>query len=167
MISVQQNAECLTKLGMLKFFPVKESVVAEIGRLLNELCENDHEARRLTGIAVARWSEWPGPNKIKELYASEIASRRPREVGPEGCGRCSGGLRPVFQVFEQLADGSEGKQIIYPEGNILRAEQELFKRFANSKTHRVYTGVLVPCSCPLGVRERDKLQQVESQGYGK
>ena len=88
MISKQQNTECLTRLGMLKFFPVKEGVLAEIGKLLNELCQNDHEAKRLTNAILTQFSEWPGPSKILEVHATEIVPRRVRETGPNGCERC-------------------------------------------------------------------------------
>jgi hypothetical protein len=68
MVSVETNIQCLDRLGMLKFFPVKQSVVAEIGRFLKGLCQSDDEARRLTDAVLERFSEWPGPAKVKEAY---------------------------------------------------------------------------------------------------
>jgi len=165
MISVQQNTECLTRLGMLKFFPVKESTVAEIGRFLNELCRSDHEARQLTGAVLARFSEWPGPSKIREIHSLEIASQRPQEVEPAGCNKCrgQGGWRPVFQVTEQLADGSIKREMVYPSGDIMLAEREIENRYAGSKTHSVDTAVVAPCDCPRGMLRRDELRQRDAQ----
>jgi hypothetical protein len=76
MISAQQNIECLTKVGMLKYFPTKEGVVAEVGRLLIELCQSDQEARQLTAAVCTKLSEWPGPAKVREFYQSEVVEVR-------------------------------------------------------------------------------------------
>lgn len=65
MISRQQAEQSLTKLGLLKFFPSRADVVAEVGRLLNEICADDHEAKSLTAAVVARFDEWPGPVTLR------------------------------------------------------------------------------------------------------
>lgn len=72
MISTQVNIECLNKLGMLRFFPDREGVLVEISKFLNELCRSDQEARKLTDAVLARFSEWPGPAKLREIHAGEI-----------------------------------------------------------------------------------------------
>lgn len=72
MISPKQNVECLVKLGMLKFFPVKESVVAEIGKFLNELCCGDQDARKLIAAVLAECSEWPGPARLRDIHGSVV-----------------------------------------------------------------------------------------------
>ncbi|MGB7762856.1 MAG: hypothetical protein WBL61_23685 [Bryobacteraceae bacterium] len=151
MISALQNTESLTRLGMLKFFPVKENVLAEIGKLLNELCRNDHEAKRLTGLVLARWSEWQGPSKLKALFDTEIASQRPREAQPAGCDKCAGsGLRQVFLTFETIPGAAEEKRVHYPEGDsVLRFEQALYGQCAKSGARGPYSAVMA-CDCPLG-----------------
>ena len=110
--------------------------------------------------AIRRFSEWPGPAKLRELHESEIASKRPRQAQPEGCDRCRsmGGFRRVFQVV-----GPEGKEIIWPEGDGFKAEREVHARYADSKTHKVYD-VVSFCSCPLGLLRRDEHQKAASQG---
>ena len=64
MISRKTTDECLAKLGMLKFFPIKESVIAEIGRSMIELCQSDGEARELvvSGIGAVHGMAGTGGN---------------------------------------------------------------------------------------------------------
>ena len=112
---------------MLSRFPPKENVIAEIGKLLNELCRTDHEARRLTGLVLARWSQWQGPSKLKALFDAEIASQRPRDAQQDGCDKCRDrdGWRQVFVTYEPLPGGGERKQVHYPDGNVVLFEQAL------------------------------------------
>ena len=69
MISRQTLDGCLSRLGMLKFFPGAENVRAEIGRFLIEICPNDDEARRLTGAVLEQYPEWPGPAAIRQVHS--------------------------------------------------------------------------------------------------
>lgn len=169
MISSQQNVECLVKLGMLKFFPVKESVVAEIGKLLNELCFGDQEARQLTAAVCAQCAEWPGPARFREIHQEVVASRRLRESEPGGCGLCVDGYRTVFQIFERPMRGSDKPEVIEPEGSIgdvMRQWNELLARYRGSTTHLAYQAVK-PCTCELGRRRREARQRLAAQGQGK
>lgn len=68
MITRQVTENCLNRLGMLKFFPSRAEVIAEVGRLLNELCPNDAAAVKLTARVLENYAEWPGPKGIKEVH---------------------------------------------------------------------------------------------------
>jgi hypothetical protein len=72
MISRQTNLECLAKLGMLRHFPTRDDVLAEIGKFLNELCQNDGEAKRLVAVVCGDCDEWCGPAKLRAIYSSAI-----------------------------------------------------------------------------------------------
>jgi hypothetical protein len=151
MISPQTNLECLGKLGMLRYFPVRESVVAEIGKLLNEICPNDQGAKKLTAAVCEQCDEWPGPAKIREINNAVIASSRPAEVLPDGCENCRPhGYRRVFKVIER---GTGAEQCFYPEGGVnseWQMERQLSEQYRGSKTHDFYSSVVTPCSCALG-----------------
>ena len=169
MISIQQNTECLTRLGMLKFFPVKEAVLAEIGKLLNELCLNNDEAKRLVDAVLIQCGEWPGPAKIREIHTAEVVSHRVRS-SPDGCERCRGmyGWRLVFKVTERRPNGADEVRIIYPEGDahaVFNEEQELRQRYEKSSTHTFGTAV-APCSCPLGRQRREEQRTREDKSFG-
>jgi hypothetical protein len=165
MISAQQNIECLTKLGMLKFFPVRDNVVAEIGKLLNELCHSDSEAQQLTAVVCAKHSEWPGPSKVRELYQSEIVSRRPQEALPEGCEKCDGGLRTVFTVFERK-NNRRGVEKIYPETPQAARDTELELRRLHGQPTSTddFSETVMPCSCKLGQYQRESWRKAWPQG---
>lgn len=70
MISRKQMADSLAKLGMLRFFPTRPEVLAEVGKLLNELCESDAAAQRLTAAALEASGEWPGPLGLRDIVKS-------------------------------------------------------------------------------------------------
>ena len=148
------------RLSALRFFPVKAQAVAAIAEMLIEICSTEAEMDESVTAAIRRFSEWPGPAKLRELHESEVASKRPRQAEPEGCERCRtmGGLRRAFQVV-----GPEGKEIIWPEGDGFKVEREVHARYANSKTHQVYD-IVAPCSCPLGLLRREEYRKVASQG---
>ena len=169
MISPQLNVECLSKLGMLKHFPIKESVIAEVGKLLNELCDNDQEARQLIAAVTSQCAEWPGPAKIREIHTAEVALHRIRS-SPDGCERCRGmyGWRLVFKVTERQPNSAEQVRIIYPEGDahaVFNEEQELRQRYEKSSTHTVGTAV-APCSCPLGRQRREEQRTRDEKSSG-
>ena len=73
MLSPKVTDDCLARLGMLRFFPTNDRVVAEVGRLLNEICKNDKEVQRLTAAIVDSCSEWPGPSELKAIYSREFS----------------------------------------------------------------------------------------------
>lgn len=86
MISTKVNIECLTRLGMLRFFPTKEAIIAEIGKYLNQTCDTDHEARAVIEAFVTRYSEWMGPralqdirDKLRAAKADEVRKDRERK----------------------------------------------------------------------------------------
>ena len=165
MISSQQNVECLVKLGMLKFFPVKEGVVAEIGKLLNELCFGDQEARHLTAAVCAQCAEWPGPARFREIHQEAVASRRVRENEPDGCGLCVDGYRTVFQIFERPMRPGARPELIEPEGSIGDVTclwNELLTRYRGSTTHTCYRAVKL-CTCELGRRRRETHQKLAAK----
>jgi hypothetical protein len=73
MLSPKVVDDCLNKLGMLRFFPTSERVIAEVGRLLVETCKNDSEAIKLTASVVRNSSEWPGAAGLVAAYRSEFS----------------------------------------------------------------------------------------------
>jgi hypothetical protein len=89
MISPQCQDACLTRLGLLKFFP---TVKAEVGKFLNSLCSRDHEARDLVAAICREHDEWPGPATVQRLHAS-IRSQSASDGLPAPCNVCgySGG----------------------------------------------------------------------------
>jgi len=142
MISAQQAVESLNRLATLKHFPTREAVIAEVGRLLNELCQTDGEARHLTSVALKHWSEWGGPGALRKLYQDVIVASRPQ---PAGCDLCDGsGFRPVTHVQDRLPDGSKHSTYI----------REVERQHAASKTHEVYLAMAF-CACPLGHQQRE------------
>ena len=155
MISPQTNIECLGRLGMLRHFPIKDAVVAEIGKLLNELCQNDQEARRLVELLSQDFSEWPGPSAIRRVYAERIRSRQP-EDRPEGCELCDGtGFRPAFNVIETLPSRDKRLHVIYCAQWRDQPEEtkKLDRQFKGSATHKLYTACRA-CRCSLGQQHR-------------
>ena len=70
MVSPKVIDECLSKLGMLRFFPTSDRVVAQVARFLAEMCKTDAEAKRLVTSVVEHHTEWPGPAAIKDAYWS-------------------------------------------------------------------------------------------------
>jgi hypothetical protein len=168
MISRQQIDESLTKLGLLRYFPTKDAVVAEIGRLIGELCFGDQEARQLTAAVCSQCAEWPGPARFREIHQEVVASRRLRESEPEGCGLCVDGYRTVFQIFERPMRGGAKPEVIEPEGSIgdvMRQWNELLAR-CGSTTHLAYQAVK-PCTCELGSRRREARQKLAVQKQGQ
>ncbi len=167
MISAQQNADCLAKLGMLKFFPVKEAVVVEIGRLLNDLCDNDHEARSLTAAVLESFTEWPGPGKVRELHRSEIAARRPQEAQPEGCDLCRGmaGWRPVFIVIDH-SQRPPRKQVFRPDRNPWQVRDQLWEQHAKNGSISLYEEI-APCSCAAGRVRQEQVRKLDARERGQ
>lgn len=76
MISRKQAEDSLVKLGMLKFFPARADVTAEVGRLLNEICADDHEAKCLTSAILSQFDEWPGPLTVRTVQETLATERR-------------------------------------------------------------------------------------------
>ena len=168
MISAQQNADCLAKLGMLKFFPSRESTVAEIGRLLNDLCDNDHEARELTTAVLESLSEWPGPSKVREIYRAEVAPHRPQKAEPKGCDLCRGmdGWRRVFTIFTRTHGGPDRKQTFRPDSNPDEFGRELRAQYAKSPNHTLYEEI-APCKCAAGRVRQEQCRQADSRERGQ
>jgi hypothetical protein len=142
---------------MLRHFPTRDNVIAEIGKFLNEICTDDHDARQFVAAVVNRNSEWPGPAAIRDIK-TELAERRFQDKRPaEGCGRCCDGLLLVFEV---IAPGEQNGQVVYPgesenswecESKIREALQQRFPG------HSIYT-MTAFCTCAYGQwrREMDK-----------
>ncbi len=149
------------RLSALRFFPVKAQAVAAIAELLMGICPTEAEVDQLVTIALRRYSEWPGPGKVRELHESEIASKRPRQAQPEGCDLCRNlsGFKRVLQVV-----GPEREiENYYPgPGEEYQVEQELWKRYRGSKTHNVYAAI-TPCSCALGMLRKEECRKFTSQ----
>jgi hypothetical protein len=141
---------------MLKFFPVKPSVVAEIGKLLSELCRDDQEARSLVGVLLENHSEWPGPSRLRQVHAEEIASRRTQDL-PDGCALCEGsGFRAGYLVIEHVPEGTERKHVFY-RNEVTPAE--MWERYGKSPQYDFFDAVAYPCSCPLGRRRKAEQEQ--------
>jgi hypothetical protein len=86
MISPQCHDACLTRLGLLKYFP---AVRAEVGKFLYSLCSGDNEARDLVAAICREHDEWPGPATVQRLHAS-IRSQSASDGLPFGCDICKG-----------------------------------------------------------------------------
>lgn len=158
MLSRNLIDESLAKLGLLKYFPARDASVAEVGRMLGEICPNDAAATKLVEAALNRFDVWPGPSALKEL-ASEAA---PRQDSPVGCCEvCSatGGYRRAFEVFERLPEG-EHKRLIRcdePRWSGVMAEAKRLAAQYPRPRFEVYD-VLVPCRCPLGDQRADEMR---------
>lgn len=163
MVSVETKMKCLDRFGMSKHFPAKQSVLVEIGKFLDELCQNDQEVERLTDAVTSRYSEWPGIAELRKIYQNEIATFRRQDERPDGCALCDGGVRRFFKIFEELSDGRQREQRIYADSNpsvAMRQSQLLFGKYRDSRTHRVYDAAIVYCSCALGQWRKE--QQVKA-----
>ena len=144
----------------MRFFPSDAGALEEIGGIFEELCKTDDEARMLTDAVLRSCDEWPGPAKLREVFASEVASKRARGVELDGCENCreAHGFRRMFRVIERMPDGSERTQEYFPDGGVQGAitmERELRARCAGT-TSRV-VDLVAPCSCALGRRRRESL----------
>jgi hypothetical protein len=67
MISPETTERSVNRLGTLKYFPVRPSVVAEVGRMLGDMCSTDDEANVLVDALIEDFNEWPGPSKMREF----------------------------------------------------------------------------------------------------
>jgi hypothetical protein len=159
MISPQTNLECLGKLGMLRYFPIRDNVLVEIGKMLNDLCLDDQEARTLVSAVCDEYAEWPGPAGIRQVHASAVVAKRPSEALPEPCDICRWypGYRPVFKVIER---GPEGKidwfSPVGGEQGRWEMSNELRERYKGDRTREVYE-LIAPCQCPLGQKKRAEM----------
>ena len=156
MVSIDIQMESLDRLGTLKYFPAKPTVVAAVGKILNELCRDDSEAKRLVDAVLAEFSEWPGPRAIKDLHTAEVASRRAPEVEAKGCSLCCDGFRSAYEIHERMPGRSVHKRIVYPEPQEIVSAFQMEQRLANPNT-RVYE-VSTYCSCDLG-RQRLEIDE--------
>jgi hypothetical protein len=64
---------------MLKHFPSKPAVVAEVGKFLDGICADDQEARLLTDDVLEQYSEWCGPSALKQAHADLVIRQRREE----------------------------------------------------------------------------------------
>jgi len=153
MVSIDVQMESLDRLGTLKYFPAKPTVVAAVGKILNELCRDDSEAKRLVDAVLAEFSEWPGPRAIRELHTAEVASRRAPDVKPKGCSLCYDGFRSAYEIHERMPDRTVQKRIVYPEPQEIMSAFKIQQRLANPNI-TVYE-VATYCSCDLGRMRRE------------
>jgi hypothetical protein len=63
------------RLSCLKFFPPNPQALAEIARILCEICKDEAELNKLTDFLLANHNEWPGPAALREVAG---ARRGPR-----------------------------------------------------------------------------------------
>jgi type II secretory ATPase GspE/PulE/Tfp pilus assembly ATPase PilB-like protein len=163
---METRINCLDKLAMLRHFPSKTAVVAEIGKLVDEICADDTEAQLLTDAVLEQFSEWPGPGVLRQAYAEKVASHR-AEMTPGGCATCGGtGLRQTCRLHEWLPDGSQRKQVIRPEGTAHEIHQQIWAlrlKYQGSKTHEFYDACSEPCSCPRGRHYAERLANRRNQ----
>jgi len=80
MISEEMIAESLGRLSLLKRFPTNIHALKELGRILNEICRDDAEARKLVGWMTSEYNEWPGPQSLRAC----VANVRPRRYSSDG-----------------------------------------------------------------------------------
>ena len=159
MISFQQKQDSVSKLEMLKYFPTKPAVVAQVGMMLDDICRTDEEAVKLTAAVLDKFSEWPGPGKVKEIYQAEIASQRPREEQMY-CPKCNphmpvAGWRSGFEVWAAGEYPGGSAERIFPESyqQYFKTREELQKRSQASGV--TITELSTFCTCPAGERLAD------------
>ena len=164
MVSMDVNLECLDRLGILKYFPSKPSVISQIGKMLAELCQNDGEAKQLVSAVLDECSEWPGPKALREIHRSAIAARRPQEYQPDGCELCrmTSGWRPVHTLIERTPGGQERKQVFRPDSDPEGFRRRLYAQYAKSPNHSLYEAV-APCSCALGRVRQEQVRKLDEQ----
>ena len=73
--------ECVGRLSLLRFFPANPYAIAELAGIINELCVDDAEGRRLTDAALRKFDEWRGPAAFRAFYWENIAQKN-------GCAAC-------------------------------------------------------------------------------
>jgi hypothetical protein len=162
MISNQCAKDCVTRLTALKYFPAQAA--GAVGEMLSDTCETDDVAHRLTKLALERHSEWPGPKALMELYAAEVALKRPREEQvycPKCCtGVSVAGHRSGFDVWAEGEYPGGKPELIFPDDaskSYFRLRSELQDKYRGSKV--MITGISVFCTCPAG----ERLANVERQ----
>jgi hypothetical protein len=79
----EKITECVGRLSLIRFFPQNRFAIAELARIVNELCVNDAEGDRLTDEALRRFDEWCGPVALRAFYWERVANR----TGCETCHR--------------------------------------------------------------------------------
>jgi hypothetical protein len=107
-MNTEKVAECVGRLTLLRFFPQNAHAVAELARIVNELCASDAEGTRLTDRLLREHDQWPGPLELRRCYWVHISDKGP-------CGRCQ--RYPGWTL-----DGSDTVPCACPAG---RREREL------------------------------------------
>jgi hypothetical protein len=74
-ISKEKTAECLGRLQLLKWFPLGGHALAELGRILNEICRDDAEASGVVSLILQKHDEWPGPCSIRQAQTEVQRAR--------------------------------------------------------------------------------------------
>jgi hypothetical protein len=125
MISERCNLDCLNKLSLLKFFPTRNSVLAEIGKLLNSICANDGEARDLVDAICEEHDEWPGPATVRQIYGSVSA----RKKLPDGCSLCipQGGFFVMVDGVACRCECARGRALRQTGRQSERAPKQAFR----------------------------------------
>lgn len=80
MVSPKVIDTCLAQLGMLRFFPTSDRVVAQVALFIADLCKTDAEAKKLVATVVAQHAEWPGPAALKDAHWSMTHPVKPFRV---------------------------------------------------------------------------------------
>lgn len=146
MISKPVLGKCLARLGMMRGFPIKDAVIAEVAALFVEICDTDDEG---LGLVKAVWeqnerNEWPGPRMLYRLAIQTFA----------GCDSCRSGRghRVVFRVEERQAAGDvkvHEVQSKRDDASREKAFSDLSSRYPASSGHKIELQQ-VPCDCSLG-----------------
>ena len=79
MMTKEKVTECVGRLTLLRFFPQNPHAVAELARIIAELCATDAEGARLTDRLLREHDQWPGPLELRRSYWVHIASGKPCE----------------------------------------------------------------------------------------
>ncbi len=61
MVSVDMLKQCVGRLSLLRRFPSNDYALAEIGKMLNDLCPDDAAAVALVDHVLRQWNDWEGP----------------------------------------------------------------------------------------------------------
>ncbi len=152
MISLEQTNRSLIGLRTLKFFPADPAVAAQVGRAINEMCQTNEEAQRLTDAMLERHSEWPGIAALKGAYASvTVSSRRADSRCPNCAPGGAAGWREVFIYTDKKTHKEVSRE--FPDTNLFSADKrrELESAVKRSENHDGYFA-MQRCSCPAGRR---------------
>jgi hypothetical protein len=157
--------ESLGRLSLLKRSPTSPHALKGLGRILEEICRDDSEARTLVDYTLRRHNEWPGPEEIRHIYRDEIAPRQVPEAESAGCPKCQfKGIRIGYRITTM--GGERLSPVIYTEGPSFREDDRVCERLRNEYAAELRNGghiggAAYPCECPKGQQVREQWRRYD------